>query len=380
MADTIAVNAPLTYPGQTTGPVASGAIYDMTATSAFMQNNGKPAYLNGENVAANLMGYMPILFAKATMKEFYDKSILPRICNVQYEAELKKMGDKIYIRRKPDIQIGAYKVGQNVSYQELAAPEPIEVVVDKGYSWGFREHDVITEQTDIKQYISELMSKIAQRIRDYIEPTAFATIITQLEASGEATNNTGAAAGVASKSYNLGTKNAPIDLSVTGETADELSVKASNLIADLYGVLHEQNVLEGGKKPFIVAPHRLLNVLAKSAIQNASFAGDGGTFRRGQEAVGVIQGCELYTTNYLKPTGDVFPIICGTTDAVTWVQTITKTEKLRDQNQYADLHRGMGIYGYKVIEPKCLAVAYVTFKKAATETPPADEGTDEGGN
>jgi hypothetical protein len=47
---------------------------------------------------------------------------------------------------------------------------------------------------------------------------------------------------------------------------------------------------------------------------------------------------------------------------VTWVQTITKTEKLRDQNQYADLHRGMGIYGYKVVEPKALAVAYVTFK------------------
>jgi hypothetical protein len=139
------------------------------------------------------------------------------------------------------------------------------------------------------------------------------------------------------------------------------------VIADLYGVLKEQNVLEGGKTPFVVAPHRFLNVLAKSAIQNASFADGGSTQRRGQAAVGMIQGCELYTTNYLdadETHGSSFPILCGTTDAVTWVQTITKVEKLRDQNQYADLHRGMGIYGFKVIEPKALAVAWVDFTKA----------------
>ena len=373
MAETVTVNAPLTYPGQTNGPIAGGAtaangnkgIWDMSETSSFVKNK---AWLNGAEVAANLAGYMPILFAKATMKEFYDNSILPRIVNVQYEAELKKMGDKIYIRRKPDIKIGDYKVGKNVSYQELAAPEPIELVVDKGYDWAFREHDVISEQTDIKQYVSELMTKIAQRIRDYIEPTAFKQIVAGLSSSTEATHNMGAAAGAATSSYNLGTDTAPINLSATGDTADTLSVKASNLVADLYGVLMEQNVLEGGKTPFIVAPHRFLNVLAKSAIQNASFAGSEGTFRRGQKAVGMIQGCELYTSNYIEAVEGkpgVFPILCGTTDAVTWVQTITKTEKLRDQNQYADLHRGMGIYGFKVIEPKALAVAYVTFNAPA---------------
>lgn len=364
----MAINAALTYPGQTSDGIASGNLYDLTSTdSAFAQNSGKPAYLNGADVAANLKGYLPILFAKATMKEFYDASILPRICNVQYEGEFKKMGDKIYIRQKPDIKIGEYKVGKNVSYQELAAPEPIELVVDKGYDWAFREHDVITQQTDIKQYISELMTKIAQRVRDYIEPTALTLIVEEVMTKATETKNAGEEAGIKSKSYNLGTAAAPIGLKVTGDTADALSVKAANVIADLYGVLKEQNVLEGGKTPFVVAPHRFLNVLAKSAIQNASFADGGSTQRRGQAAVGMIQGCELYTTNYLdadETNGSSFPILCGTTDAVTWVQTITKVEKLRDQNQYADLHRGMGIYGFKVIEPKALAVAWVDFTKA----------------
>lgn len=383
----MAVNAPLTYPGQTSGPIASGAtaangnngIYYMGDGSPF-KADAKTAWLDGQAVDAQLKGYIPLLFAKATMKEFYDNSILPRITNVQYEAELKKMGDKIYIRRKPDIKIGAYKVGKDVSYQELAAPEPIEVVVDKGYDWAFREHDVVSYQTDIKQYISELMTKIAQRIRDYIEPTALQAIIAELIATDVNRDNNGANAGVATKAYNLGTVEAPINLSSTGTTADQLSVEASNLIADLYGTLHEQNVLEGGKTPFIVAPHRFLNVLAKSALQNASFVGDGSTLRRGQKSVGMIQGCELYTSNYVKcaeaaRTGggkkvytDVFPILCGTTDAVTWIQTITKTEKFRDQTQYADLHRGMGIYGFKVIEPKCLAVAWVKFTPGATPT------------
>lgn len=358
----------VTYPTAPTGDTAGGGLY-----------------ATGENQAFNnmfLQGYLPILFAKATMKEFNDASILPRITNVQFEAQFKQMGDKIYIRRKPDISIGEYKVGKNVSYQELEAPAPIEVVIDKGYDWAFREHDVVTQQTDIKQYISELMTKIAQRIRDYIEPTAFTAIIADLKDADVKGNNHGKTAGVKSKSYDLGTEAEPIDLSATGDTADALSVKASNLIADLYGVLKEQNVLEGGKTPFVVAPHRFLNVLAKSAIQNASFADGGTTQRRGQAAVGMIQGCELYTTNYLNcpevVTGEgdskktqvyqgVFPVICGTTDAVTWAQTITKVEKMRDPNQYADLHRGMGIYGYKVIEPKCLAVAWIKFTSAKIE-------------
>lgn len=351
----------VSYPTDPTGATASVGLYD---TTAFAGKNG----LGDNAVDAILQGYLPILFAKATMKEFYDNSILPRICNVQFEAELKKMGDKIYIRKKPDIEIGDYKVGQNVSYQELAAPEPIVVTVDKAYSWGFREHDVVTQQTDIKQYVSEMIAKIAQRVRDYIEPTAITQIINQLVEADTGGDNNGLTAGAATHSYDLGTPDKPIDLSAVGHTADELSVDASNLIADLYGVLKEQNVLEGGAKPFIVAPHRFLNVLAKSAIQNASFADGGSTQRRGQEAVGMIQGCELYTSNYIKEVAGkagVFPILCGTTDAVTWVQTITKMEKMRDPNQYADLHRGMGIYGYKVVEPKCLAVAYVTFKPKA---------------
>ena len=353
----------VTYPTAPTGQTAGGGLYATGSNEAF--NN------------MFLQGYMPILFAKATMKEFNDASILPRICNVQFEAQFKQMGDKIYIRKKPDISIGEYKVGKNVSYQELEAPAPIEVVIDKGYDWAFREHDVVTQQTDIKQYISELMTKIAQRIRDYIEPTALSAIVDNVVDNQIVTHNAGTDAGIASRSYNLGTTGNPIDLSATGDKAGELSVAASNVIADLYGVLKEQNVLEDGKTPFVVAPHRFLNVLAKSAIQNASFADGGSTQRRGQAAVGMIQGCELYTSNYVRPyettgglsegnTGgkrvsNVFPVICGTTDAVTWAQTITKVEKLRDQNKYADLHRGMGIYGYKVVEPKALAVAWVSF-------------------
>jgi hypothetical protein len=129
-----------------------------------------------------------------------------------------------------------------------------------------------------------------------------------------------------------------------------------------------------------VAPYKFLNVLTKSALQTGSYAEGVTTQGRGQKAVGMIQGCEIYTSNYVgaysldsatsedttdvkqDDTGTAFPIICGIKDAVTWAQTITKMEQLRHPTKFADIHRGMGIYGYKVIEPKAIALAWVKFK------------------
>lgn len=330
----------------------------------------------GTNEAfAMLKGYNTPIFAKATMKEFYDESIVPRMCNVQYEAELKKWGDKIYIPREADIKVrlNQYNTKNTLNYDELEAPAPEEMVVDHSFDWGFLEHDVVNQQTSLKNYVSKVLGKIAQRVRDAVEPEAISSIINQIIDANN--GNCGKTAGVVSKSYDLGSMADPIDLSVTGTTADTLSVVASNLVADLYGVLKEQNVLTAGQVPYIVAPYKFLNVLTKSALQSGSYADGGTTQGRGQKAVGMVQGCEIYTSNYVgayaadgeggdvkaADTGTSFPIICGIKDAVTWAQTITKMEQLRHQNKFADIHRGMGLYTYKVIEPKAIALAWVRF-------------------
>jgi hypothetical protein len=339
--------------------------------------NGAANLYNTSSPTALLQGYNTPIFAKATMKEFYDESIVPRMCNVQYEAELKKWGDKIYIRKEADIHVNlnTHKVGGDVNYEDLTADEPIEMVIDHSFDWGFLEHDVINQQTDLKDYVTKVLGKVAQRVRDAVEPEALTSIINQIIAAG--TQNQGTAAGVVSKAYDLGTMAQPIDLSMSDDahTIDKLSVRAANLVADLYGVLKEQNVLTDGQVPYIVAPYKFLNVLTKSALQTGSYAEGGTTQGRGMKAVGMVQGCEIYTSNYVgayasgtdtnvapAPAGTAFPIICGIKDAVTWAQTITKMEQLRHPTKFADIHRGMGIYGYKVIEPKAIALAWVKFK------------------
>lgn len=353
-----------TYPFLSDGAIASQNFYQKTG------EDGKTT----ATLSEILKGYNVPIFAKATMKEFWDASILPQIVNVEYEAELKKFGDKVYIRRDPEIEVElSYQVNDDLKYDNLIAGEPVELVIDRAFKWGFLEHDVVTQQTDLKSYITKTLAKVAQKIRDKVEPDAFRNIINQVLASNA--GNDGEAAGVASGAYNLGAPEAEkvIDLSTTGDTLDKLSVKAANLCADLYGVLHEQNVLDKGQTPFIVAPHKFLNVLAKSALQTSDYAEGGTTQSRGQKAVGMVQGCQLYTSNYIrsmsvdgnnatedKATG-FFPILCGTKDAITWAQTITKIETLRHMTQFADIHRGMGIYGFKLLEPKALALAWVKF-------------------
>jgi hypothetical protein len=52
-------------------------------------------------------------------------------------------------------------------------------------------------------------------------------------------------------------------------------------------------------------------------------------------------------------------IVAGTKDAISFATQFTKTETLRNQNDFGDLVRSLQVYGRKVIKPEALAVGIV---------------------
>lgn len=53
--------------------------------------------------------------------------------------------------------------------------------------------------------------------------------------------------------------------------------------------------------------------------------------------------------------------IAATKMAVTYANQYTKVEKLRDPDCFADIVRGLELYGFAVIHPECAVITYFTF-------------------
>lgn len=51
---------------------------------------------------------------------------------------------------------------------------------------------------------------------------------------------------------------------------------------------------------------------------------------------------------------DTQSILAGTNAAVTFAQQVSKVEAMRMQTDFADMVRGLDLYGAKVIRPECL--------------------------
>lgn len=302
---------------------------------------------------AKLLGYLPVLFSEDTQLKFWDLSLLTKIVNVRYEAKLKQAGEKIYIPKRPSVTVKEIQEGEKIDYQRLSAEAPIEFTIDHNVGWAYKVDDLTTQMTHVKDYISLAQEEALHAMQDYIEPLVINSMIDEIAAA-----NQGTTAGVVSKSLNLGTPTSPITLQV-GDAS------ATNVLADLYCVLQEQKVFSKGAKPWCVVQPRFLNVLAKSSLSAANISGDSNPLvRRGQESVGVVQGLELYSTNYLHAddtTPTSFPILVGTTDFMTYAMTVQQAERLRAHDEYADIYRGRSVFGFKAIQPECAAVAWVKY-------------------
>lgn len=73
--------------------------------------------------------------------------------------------------------------------------------------------------------------------------------------------------------------------------------------------------------------------------------------------VGQVRGFTVVKSNNVpskKSSPDTQSILAGTNAAVTFAQQVNKVEAMRMQTDFADMVRGLDLYGAKVIRPECL--------------------------
>jgi hypothetical protein len=200
-------------------------------------------------------------------------------------------------------------------------------------------------QSDI-QLLNKWTDDAAMQMKIGIETAFFAAIYSDTHAK-----NTGITAGTKSSSFNLGVLTAPVQITKTN---------VLDYIVDCGTVLDEQNVPEVGR--WMVIPVWMSGLIKKSDLKDASMTGDPKSpIRNG--LIGSIDRFTLYNSNLLASVADsslhtAYCSLFGTSEAITFATQLTETETIRSQDTFADRIRGLQIYGYKAVQPKCFGMLY----------------------
>lgn len=312
--------------------------------------------------------FIPELWSKKLNAKFFANTMLSEISNTNWEGEIRNQGDTIHIRIAPSITIQDYAGAGTTLVSEVPTPIVLDMQIDKAKYFSVQTNDVLAQQADLS-LMDMFTDDAAKQLKIAIENEVF---FNWFVTEGAHASNVGGTAGAISAAYNMGTDLAPI--AITGGTTPE---NVLNGILEMSSVLDEQNIPEDGRWLMITPRDR--NMLMQSNIAQAYFTGDASsTIRSGK--IGMLDRFTVYVSNLLPTAaageayndglGTLTPgavgsalqrrmMVAGTKHACAFASTVSKTEPLRNQNDFGDIVRGLNVYGRKVVKPEALVIAQV---------------------
>lgn len=309
--------------------------------------------------------FIPTIWSSKLNAKFYATSVMADITNRNWEGDISNLGDKVVINNIPSLSITPYVIGTDLVYG-VPTPNTIEMTVDRGMYFAFRINDVLEYQSQ-----PNLMDMFSNDAAEQMRTAVDSTVIYRTFNQGSASNR-GATAGVKSGAINLGTEAAPLNLGTANNTI-------LDTILGMATVLDEQNVPDSDRWLVIDPATRLR--LMNSDLRQAQITGDGSSpLRNG--VIGKIDRFTIYLSNQLPTvaangttwvSGDGSEtssvavtnankrraLIAGHKSAISFASQMTKTEQMRNPNDFGDLVRGLNVFGHKVTKPESLALAVV---------------------
>ena len=258
------------------------------------------------------------------LRAAYEKALVfVSLCNRDYEGEIAKAGDIVHINTIGDPTVADYVPGTTqISAEELATSDQT-LLIDQCKYFAFKVDDV-----DKRQAAGEILTKGMQRSA-YKMKDAADQYVAGLYVGAHATN-------VIDTVHIL-----------DGDAAYEQLIDPGVL-------LDEANVSEEGRN--CIAPPWFFGLLVTSKYAtNAAFQAANAAIQSGQ--IGQIAGFMMHKSNNVKViTGDDYAVMALTSDAISFADQLNETEALRMEKEFADVVRGLHLYGAKVVEPKAMAV------------------------
>ena len=334
--------------------------------------------------------FSPIMFSKQAQIALRKSSVVSAITNNSYFGDIANQGDVVRIQKEPDVTVNALQRHTAISVEKLD-DQDFQLTIDKANYFAFKMDD-IEDQFASVDFVSLAADRAAYKMADAMDADLLqymsghdssGAIITSV--SGTAQHPTAnelngeflkvnrldmSDIGHITTSASSGTTGDSIPLAarLPGATALSTSVTSPlTVIARMARQMDVANVDSRGR--WLVVDPVFMEILKDedSRLLNSDYGGSG--LQNGL-AVNNLHGFRVYVSNNLpaKGTGagtsgstaqddNYGVILAGQEDAVASAEQINKVENYRDPDSFADIVRGMHLYGRKILRPQALVSA-----------------------
>jgi hypothetical protein len=276
--------------------------------------------------------FVPEIWSGNMLKNYYEQAIASDICNSDYEGEIKNYGDKVIIRRDPEVEIRQYYKGLNLETQTVE-DEGVEFVIQRGVYFNFPVDDIDRRQSDVP-WVQKVTNNASVKTKNYIDQQMFAAVYSDVASGNQWLTNT--------------------------TIYDSATYTALDFLVDLGVAMDNKFVPDDGNR-WVIVPNWLKGQIKKNPnFLDASKMGDGKSMLR-TGFIGTIDRMKVYGSTNLHLASTYHYALAGHPDAITFATQITKTEKLRNPRTFGDIIRGLQVYDWKVVQPSLLF--YATVKK-----------------
>ena len=335
--------------------------------------------------------FSPVIYSKQVQLAFRKAAVAEAITNNDYFGEIAQMGDSVKIIKEPEITVKEYARGVQITPQDLD-DEDFSLTIDKANYFAFKVDDIEEAHSHVN-FQSLASDRAAYRLADqfdqdvlgYLSGFKQSALSTAAGTANDVVNGSKAVSTAGSDELlttmklrkdsfgNITTSSAgdhsiPLAARLPGATAlPTATASPLMVISRMSRLLDQQNVDTQGRWLVIDPVFIELLMDEDSRLLNADFGGSG--LQNGL-VINNLHGFQVYTSNNLPSVGtgpattgsanqnsNFGVIVAGHSSAVATAEQINKTETYRDPDSFADIVRGMHLYGRKILRPEAIVTA-----------------------
>ena len=280
--------------------------------------------------------WLPVIYSQKVQKFFRTASVVEDITNTDYAGEIENFGDTVNIIKEPTITVSSYTRGGQINIQNLA-DDQLQLTVDQANAFAFKVDDIEERQSHIN-FEALATSSGAYALKDSYDENVIAAMF-----SGAGTT--------------VGSDGSGTDTGFGSSETDP-----TDILANSAKRLHAADVPTDNRW-FLGTPEFYEQLGQASAkLMDASVTGDATSpLRNGNVMDGLVNGFRLYMTNNFaaSSTSNYFKVMFGHMSSTATANQIAKTEVVRDPDSFADIVRGLHIFGRKVLRTEALIARHL---------------------
>ena len=278
-----------------------------------------------------LSNFIPEVWSAELLLALKKRHVAAALVNRDYEGEIGRQGDTVHVTNLTAPTIGTYTKHTDITVEDID-DGTAALTIDQAKYFAFEVDDVEkAQQVAGGNALSTQTQEAGYGLADVADRFLLSTMNTAVQGTGN----------------DLGTVAIHTDADALYESIVDLMVK-----------LDTANVPDAGR--FVIVSPSLHGRLLK--LDRFVASGDEkAAASRGNGHIGQVAGLDIYKSNNLPTVTDVDATgglaLAGHRIATSFAEQIVHVEAARMEKRFADMVKGLHVYGAKVFRPTALAVA-----------------------